>query len=78
MIETHPFKIFAPANAKCLILGSFTGKEAVKGTQDTDDAYDWFYGTKKNQFWPILEKVYDRELRDISAKQQLFNELGIA
>lgn len=31
MIETHPFGNFVPADAKYLILGSFTGKEAVKG-----------------------------------------------
>jgi hypoxanthine-DNA glycosylase len=78
MIETHPFGNFVPADAKYLILGSFTGKEAVKGAPETDDAYDWFYGTKKNQFWPILKKVYNRELKDISAKQQLFTKLGIA
>lgn len=78
MIETHPFGDFVPADAKYLILGSFTGKEAVKDTPETDDAYDWFYGTKKNQFWSILEKVYNRELKDIFAKQQLFTEMGIA
>jgi hypoxanthine-DNA glycosylase len=78
MIETHPFGIFVPPNAKYLILGSFTGKQAVKGKPFTDDSYDWFYGTKRNQFWPILEAVYGLELKSKLAKQALFARLGIA
>jgi hypoxanthine-DNA glycosylase len=78
MIETHPFGNFVPPNAKYLILGSFTGRQAVKGTTTTDDAYDWFYGTKRNQFWSILEGVYGIELRNKVSKQELFAKLGIA
>ncbi len=78
MIETHPFGDFVPPNAKYLILGSFTGRQAVKGETVTDDSYDWFYGTKRNQFWPILETVYERELESKLAKQELFTKLGIA
>lgn len=78
MIETHPFGSYVPPDAKFLILGSFTGREAVKGTPFTDESYDWFYGTPRNQFWPILEAVYHRELRDKNSKQSLLNELGIA
>jgi len=77
MIETHPFEIFVPPNAKYLILGSFAGKEAVKGTDYHDPKYDWYYGTKRNQFWPILENVYGVELRNRQAKQNLFFKLGI-
>lgn len=78
MREIHPFGVYYPPNAKYLILGSFVGKEAVKGTTDTDDSYDWFYGTKRNQFWTILEGVYGIELKDKHGKQQLFTRLGIA
>jgi hypoxanthine-DNA glycosylase len=78
MIETHAFGNFIPSNAKYLILGSFTGREAVKGLPSTDEAYDWFYGTKRNQFWPILEKVYGIELRSRPAKQALLARLGCA
>lgn len=78
MIETHPFGKFVPPNAKYLILGSFTGRQAVKRETVTDDSYDWFYGTKRNQFWPILETVYERELKSKLAKQELFTKLGIA
>jgi G:T/U-mismatch repair DNA glycosylase len=60
--ETHHFPPFAPPHARCLILGSFTGKEAVPGQLYSDGSYDWYYGTRTNQFWPILESVYCVEL----------------
>ncbi|MDP1710024.1 MAG: hypothetical protein Q8L28_00175 [bacterium] len=73
MIETHPFGDFVPTNAKYLILGSFTAKK-----KDGDDFYDWFYVTKRSQFWPILEVVYNIKLDDKKAKQKLFTDLKIA
>lgn len=78
MIETHPFGDFIPPNARYLILGSFTGRQAVKGTRATDDSYDWYYGTKRNQFWPIIEGVYGVELPDKTSRQMLLSDLGIA
>lgn len=78
MIETHPFLSFTPPNTRCLILGSFTGKEAVPGQPYSIESYDWFYGTRSNQFWPILEKVYGVELKSKDQKQALFTRLGIA
>jgi len=78
MIETHAFGNFVPLNSKYLILGSFTGRQAVKDTTVTDDSYDWFYGTKRNQFWPILEGVYGIELKNKHSRQELFTKLGIA
>ncbi len=47
MIEEHPFGDFIPQNTQYLLLGSFTGKI-------TDNSYDWFYGTKRNLFWPEM------------------------
>jgi hypoxanthine-DNA glycosylase len=78
MIETHPFGSFVPPGAKYLILGSFTGRQAVKGKPFTDDTYDWFYGLKRNQFWPILEAVYGRDLKNKQSRQNLLIELHIA
>lgn len=78
MKETHPFGVFCPPNAKYLILGSFVGKEAMKGTAYTDEPYDWFYGTRVNKFWTILEEVYGIKLINKSSKQELFTKLGIA
>lgn len=72
MIETHPFKSFIPKNPKYLILGSFTGKITPENN------YDWFYGTKRNQFWPILREVYKLKLADKNSKQKLLKKLKIA
>lgn len=78
MIETHPFGNFVPRNASYLILGSFTGRQAVKGSPASDASYNWFYGTKRNQFWSILEEVYGLKLNDKAKKRKLFRNLGIA
>lgn len=78
MIETHAFGNFVPENSRYLILGSFPVKQAVKGRDAYDESYDWFYSVKRNQFWPIFEKVYGVELKDKQSKQKLFSNLGIA
>lgn len=70
MPETHPFGNFVPNNSRYLILGSFTGKPENK--------YDWFYGTKRNQFWKILEVVYTTKLDTKFKKQKLFRKVKIA
>jgi hypoxanthine-DNA glycosylase len=74
VIETHPFEAFIPANIKCLIIGSFPGKEQ---TQCDLDETHWFYGAPRNQLWKILEIVYKRELKNREQKQKLFKEAGI-
>ncbi|MEK7168988.1 MAG: hypothetical protein AAB778_03180 [Patescibacteria group bacterium] len=73
MIEKHAFGDFVPKNTKYLMLGSFTAKKS-----DTDLSYDWFYCTKRNQFWAIIEKVYNLNLPDKESKVNLFTRLGIA
>ncbi len=70
----HPFPVFVPPKMKCLVLGSFPGKEQTRGGLDENA---WFYGAPLNQLWRILEKVYHHELRTKAAKQQLFREVGI-
>ncbi len=67
---THPFLYFCPPKAKYLLLGSFCARPQV--------GYDWFYGTKVNQFWSIIESVYNIKLENKEAKQRLFTKLGIA
>ena len=74
IVETHPFEAFIPKNIKCLIVGSFPGKEQ---TQIKLDETHWFYGAPRNQLWKILELVYKRELKNRKQKQQLFEEAGI-
>lgn len=70
-METHPFGNFVPSGAKYLFLGSFTGKLVEPG-------YDWFFGLKRNQFWPILRQVYGLPLETKEQKQFLFNKLNLA
>jgi hypoxanthine-DNA glycosylase len=74
IVETHPFEAFIPKNIRCLIVGSFPGKEQ---TQCELDETHWFYGASRNQLWRILEIVYKRELQNRKEKQQLFEEAGI-
>lgn len=74
IIETHPFEAFIPKNIKCLIVGSFPGKEQ---TQRKPDETHWFYGAPRNQLWKILQIVYKIELKNRQQKQQLFEEAGI-
>ena len=59
-----------PENAQYLILGSFVAKKSPE--------YDWFYSTKRNQFWPILENIYDKELKTKKQKKDLLKELHIS
>jgi hypoxanthine-DNA glycosylase len=71
-MEVHPFGMFVPKGARYLLLGSFIAK------MNNDASYDWFYSSKRNQFWPILEEVYGIELKIKSHKEELFSKLGIA
>jgi len=73
--EKHPFGDFVPPNTKYLILGSFTGKRTE---EDIRDGYDWFYGTKRNQFWRIVEQAFGTELRTKEQKQDACTERGVA
>ena len=74
IIETHPFEAFTPANVRCLLVGSFPGKEQTRA--DLDESH-WFYGAPRNQLWRIMELVYMRELKTRQQKQRLFEEGGI-
>jgi hypoxanthine-DNA glycosylase len=74
-IETHPFKPFVPANAMVIIIGSFPGRDITKKKLNEED---WFYGTKRNQFWNIISGVYGMELKTATDKKQLFTAKGIA
>ena len=74
-IETHPFKPFIPARANILIVRSFPGRDITQKILEEDD---WFYGTKRNQFWNIISGTYDIELKNAADKKELFAKKGIA
>jgi hypoxanthine-DNA glycosylase len=73
MIEKHPFKPFIPKNCRVLVIGSFPGKESTQEKRK----YDWFYGANRNQFWKLLETVYNLELKTKNDKQKLFEQMKI-
>lgn len=70
MAETHPFGVFVPKNTKYLFLGSFVAKASPD--------YDWFFSSKRSQFWPILREIYKLPLQTKEQKQRLFEKLGLA
>ncbi len=76
-MEKHAFGNFVPKEAKYLILGSFTAKQAVRG-ESYNESYDWFYSNNRNQFWPIIERVYGVKLDNKKSKQKLFKKLKMA
>lgn len=69
-METHPYGSFVPTRARFLLLGSFPGKPEAGN--------DWFYSNRRNQFWSILESVYNLRLDTKKSKQKLFTRLKIA
>jgi len=73
MLVTNPFAVFSPKRARFMILGSFAAKDGKSGME-----YDWYYSNGRNQFWPILEKVYGEKLRDKKSQQDLFRRLSMA
>lgn len=76
MIEKHPFEPFFPNDCTLIVIGSFPGKESTQTLRDDD----WYYGANRNQFWKILEAIYQRDLKTKSEKQRLFIDakIGIA
>jgi hypoxanthine-DNA glycosylase len=73
-VEIQPHKAFIPQHIRCLVLGSFPGKDQ---TGSFADETKWFYGAPRNQFWKVLEIVYGKELKTKQHKQQLFEAAGI-
>lgn len=76
-IEIHPHKPFVPLNAKVLIVGSFPGK-AHSASPISSKKDEWFYASKRNQFWNIMRGVYKEELLTTEEKKKLFEKHGIA
>lgn len=72
MHEIHPFPDFVPPGIKHLLLGSFIARDGLSNPN-----YDWYYSNGRNQFWKIIEQVYDVVLLDKATKQELFASLKI-
>lgn len=70
MLEIHPFGDFIPEKVKYLMIGSFVTKPT--------NSYEWYYANGRNQFWPIMEAVYNKEFDTKEKQQELFKNLGMA
>lgn len=77
-IETHPFETFIKPDTKFLVVGTFpTYKENYK------DTFNFFYAGKDNNFWKIVEQVfnhtfrYDKGNKAIEERQQFLIEKKI-
>ena len=49
----HPFKPIIDENSEILILGSFPSVISREN--------DFYYGNKRNRFWALLSKIYNRD-----------------
>src|SRR3989344_2428283 len=77
MIETHPLLPFVPPKTKYLLLGSFVTKEAFDNKKRAN--YTWYYANGgRNQFWPMLQDIYDVDLQTRKSMQNLMAKLHMA
>ncbi|MCF7872125.1 DNA-deoxyinosine glycosylase [Candidatus Woesearchaeota archaeon] len=67
MIIVHPFPHYVPRNAEFLIIGSFPPISLSKN--------DFFYSSKQNQFWKIIESIYKTDIKT-KRKKELFLEIN--
>ena len=84
--ERHPYESYVPEDATCLILGSippwrFTvhpneHKDEGKLLQPGD--IDFYYGSNKNYFWKIFEKIYATKLKTSEEIKSLLSGHKIA
>ena len=77
-LEYHPFGSFIPPNVQYLVVGTFPGRLFSQRPFDENeaDANAFSYGGR-NQFWRIMEKIYQVELPTRESKKQLFQSLNI-
>lgn len=64
-------EVLCQRGARYLLLGTFV-------VRMIDASYDWFFGSKRNQFWQILSEVYGVEIISKQQKQELFSRLKMA
>lgn len=77
-LEYHPFGSFIPKSVAYLVVGTFPGRQFSQRSADENnaDVFAFSYGGR-NQFWRIIEKIYDVTLPTRDSKKQLFESLNI-
>ncbi|WP_345971483.1 DNA-deoxyinosine glycosylase [Sulfurimonas sp. HSL1-6] len=66
----HPFAPVADDRSRVLVLGSFPSIASFEA--------DFYYAHPRNQFWPIMERLFDVTLPDKAARRAFALEQGIA
>lgn len=84
MISKHPFEPFIPVGATKLIIGTIPPPRFCKEPyQLHDDDVNFYYGSRDNSFWPLLEEIFNEKLdyqnnaSTIDQRKQLLDKLGI-
>ena len=67
---SHPFKPIIFRDTKVLILGTFPSLDSFK--------YEFYYAHKRNQFWKILEDIFDVKLENEAKKIEFLKKSKIA
>lgn len=66
----HPFEPIADAQSEVLILGSFPSIRSFE--------LNFYYAHPRNQFWPIMERLFGLKLLDNEARRLFALRNGIA
>ena len=66
----HPFDPVADDRSRVLVLGSFPSIASFQA--------DFYYAHPRNQFWPIMEQLFNVTLEDKTARRAFALEQGIA
>lgn len=70
MLLEHPFDPLIDAHSKILILGSFPSIKSFE--------HAFYYAHPRNQFWPIMESLFDVKLDSNESKKAFALREGIA
>ena len=69
-LHQHPYPPFIPENATKLIVGTIPPPRFSSGDLFTEDV-DFCYGSKFGLLWPILDRIFDLNLRYENTNQAI-------
>ena len=68
--HTHPYEPFIPRNATKLIVGTLPPPRFTTGELKPDDV-DFCYGSRDGLLWPVLNKLFDLNLKYENTKDAI-------
>jgi hypoxanthine-DNA glycosylase len=76
--EVHPFGSFLTENTKIVITGTFPGRFFAQRSAEENEADELAFSyAGRNQFWKILEKIYDIQLSNRAEKKDFLRSKNI-